>query len=527
MAAELRDEKLDFWIKNHLNVLLTGPAGVGKTARVIQAFERNKLKWKYFSAATMDPWVDFIGIPRVVENGNSRHLELILPKDFQEDSIEAIFMDEFNRSHKKVRNAVMELIQFKSVNGRPFRNLKVVWAAINPEDGDEAYQVEPLDKAQKDRFQVQVEVPNKPCRLWFAKKFGERLAKAGIDWWEGLPEEMKKQVTPRRLEYALTIYSIKGGDVKDVLPHGCGVSKLLSTITAGPAIDRLKEFFDNKDAEAARKYLLVENNYASALKYLCNPQELRLSSVEPWLTFFLPVIAPEKLTALISENETACDHVLSNADKFPAYRKVMSDVLNAGTQKSLVRKIKKVLGSNKTLSQQFGNLQNINAEKPYFAKGSKVNWDAALLGFMSQPMDKTPQRMKIYGEIASQIPEKLTSQQCVDTLELMSLLVGRCWAQTLRDDMKHIMGIVNHCVDQLHKATGQSWAEILNVHGGKFEKLLRKIQEAKLQDKLYCPVKPSSTGSATSIDPAVKAYHYPNDPTQPPTVAVLEGGKNA
>ena len=43
-------------------------------------------------------------------------------------------MDEFSRAHKKVRNAVMELIQFKSINGRKFKNLKIVWAAINPDD---------------------------------------------------------------------------------------------------------------------------------------------------------------------------------------------------------------------------------------------------------------------------------------------------------------------------------------------------------------------------------------------------------
>lgn len=30
----------------------------------------------------------------------------------------------------------MELIQFKSINGKKFNNLKVIWAAINPDDGD-------------------------------------------------------------------------------------------------------------------------------------------------------------------------------------------------------------------------------------------------------------------------------------------------------------------------------------------------------------------------------------------------------
>ena len=35
---ELRNEKLDFWVRNGLNVLFIGASGVGKTARVKQTF---------------------------------------------------------------------------------------------------------------------------------------------------------------------------------------------------------------------------------------------------------------------------------------------------------------------------------------------------------------------------------------------------------------------------------------------------------------------------------------------------------
>ena len=147
---ELQDEKLDFWLQSNLNVLLIGAAGVGKTARVKQTFKRNKIRFKYFSAATMDPFVDFVGVPKVCKDDQGEYLEYILPKDIRDGLIEAIFLDEFNRSHKKVRNAVMELIQFKTINGRPFPRLRVVWAAINPEESEEEYQVEPLDKAQKE-----------------------------------------------------------------------------------------------------------------------------------------------------------------------------------------------------------------------------------------------------------------------------------------------------------------------------------------------------------------------------------------
>ena len=79
---KITNNKLDFWLKKNKNVLLIGNHGVGKTSIVMDGFERN-----------------------------------------------GIFMDEYNRTNPKVRNALMELIQFKSINGRKFPNLKVVWAA--------------------------------------------------------------------------------------------------------------------------------------------------------------------------------------------------------------------------------------------------------------------------------------------------------------------------------------------------------------------------------------------------------------
>jgi len=480
--AEIRDEKLDWWLQNNLNVLFIGHAGVGKTARVKAAFERNGLKWKYFSAATMDPWCDFIGIPKVVTmpDGTS-HLDYILPKEFQNDEVEAIFMDEFNRSHRKVRNAVMELIQFRSINGRPFKKLRVVWAAINP-DEDEDYQVEPLDKAQKDRFHVWVQAAYKPNREWFYKNFPERLARAGLDWWEGLPPEVKKEVTPRRLEYALRVHQMKGGDMKDVLPNGSNVQKLLTSINNGPPLERLKEFFDTKDKEEAKKYLAVENNYAGSERHLVSPTDNGM-----WMGFFLPLLSAEKLSKLVSENASAAEYVLACAEEEPIFRRVMSDIVEANQNKTLIRRIKKVLGDNKTAAGQFGLLKNNHPDQPFFKKDSQVNWSAELMKYSTMPQEKTPQRMKIYEALLEVIPPDLTVQQAVDTLELLNGIVGRAWPQTIQGDMQNVMGVINHCIGQVHKHTGFSWQEILNLHGTKFEKMLKKLQEARLEDRLLTP----------------------------------------
>lgn len=486
---ELRDEKLDWWLKNCLNVLFIGHAGVGKTARVKQAFERNNLRYKYFSAATMDPFVDFVGVPRVVKDDKGiEYLDYVLPKDMRDGKIEAIFMDELNRSHKKVRNAVMELIQFRTINGRPFPNLKVIWAAINPEDEDE-YQVEPLDKAQKGRFEVHVNVPYAPDRAWFAKQYGEHLAKAALDWWHGLPDPQKKEVDPRRLDYALKVYKLPGGDMRDILPQGCNVAKLITTINTGPAIDRLVDFFNNKNQEDAKKYLAIENNYAAALQYLVKtPGGVMNVNDSAWFSFFLPLLPNEKLASLIAAENAICNHMLAEVDRFAIYRRVMQDILAADTNKQLCRRIKRILGDNKTLAQQYGYLDNKHPAPPFFNKDAAAqNWSSTITSLMGKPMDKTPQRVKVYTEMVSLLPPILSAQEAVETLELLNMSAGRCWPRNL-PDMRNLTGVWNHCIEQLHKGTGLSWLEILNLHGEKFSKLLEKMVEAKYDSQLYCPL---------------------------------------
>jgi hypothetical protein len=274
-------------------VLFIGKHGVGKTSIIKAAFERAGLNWKYFSASTMDPWVDLVGVPRekVDENGNT-YLDLLRPKEFQDDTIEAIFFDEFNRSHKKIRNAVMELIQFKSINGKKFNRLHVVWAAINPaDDEDEAYDTEPLDPAQEDRFHIKVDIPYTPDVKYFTDKFGRMSAKASVEWWKGLPKPTQNQISPRRLDYALDIYS-KGGDLNYVLPHGSNVGKLIQGLANGPMQDKLQELLSAGDKSKAEMFIKVENNYSSAIDFILKNKD--------FINFFLPLLEEEKLASLLA-----------------------------------------------------------------------------------------------------------------------------------------------------------------------------------------------------------------------------------
>ena len=197
---------LDFALKNNLNVLFSGEHGVGKSSIIIETLKRHGLKYRYFSASTMDPYVDFVGIPMQVENEQGDEVIRCIRPEHISDDVEVFVFDEFNRSHSKIRNAVMELIQSKSINGRKFPNLKVVWAAINPSDHENSYDVEDLDPAQADRFHMHIHLPYEADESYFKRVHGA-TGEAATQWWKLLSVEDKKVISPRRLEYGVSAYS--------------------------------------------------------------------------------------------------------------------------------------------------------------------------------------------------------------------------------------------------------------------------------------------------------------------------------
>lgn len=270
--------KLKQYLELDLNVLLSGHGGVGKTAIITEVFsslmttaERAKIgdirnifdgnRFKYFSGPTMDPWVDFVGVPRAVEDKKRGGyvLELVRPEFVKADEVEAIFIDELNRASPKVMNAVMELIQFKSINGHKLKNLKVIWAAINPEDNDGEYDVVRLDRALKDRFHVQIDVPYKLDESYIKRAFPE-FGDALITWWNDLPHVVQHKVSPRRVEYIGNAIN-NNLHLADFLPTEANVSKLRAALRSLPFAEQL----DAISTEAAAKAFLKNINNATKL----------------------------------------------------------------------------------------------------------------------------------------------------------------------------------------------------------------------------------------------------------------------
>lgn len=206
--------KLCNYAENDLNVLLIGTHGIGKTTLVKQLAEKFNYKMKYYSSSTLDPWADLVGVP--VPNNSTKSLEFYRPADLED--AEFVFFDELNRAHPRVLNAVLEIIQFKSINGKKLKNLRMVWAAINPPGGE--YNVEDLDPALTDRFHIFVRMKAEINMEYMKGIMADDTAKVLNDWWNNdCDDKQRACITPRRIEYLGRLIE-NGIQWRDALPVG-------------------------------------------------------------------------------------------------------------------------------------------------------------------------------------------------------------------------------------------------------------------------------------------------------------------
>lgn len=313
LNIETITKDLKDFAKHNKNVLLSGDSGVGKTEIIKSIFNElyGENNWKYFNGPTMNVYTEFVGIPnKIIDNDTGvSYLENVMPKDFALDQVSAIFIDEINRANKKVRNAVFEIMLNKSINGKPFKNLKVVWAAIN--EGDE-YDVERLDKALLDRFDAKAIIPFEPNYKYFKMKY-DKLADISINWWSNLDDVQKKHISPRRLDKLLDAYNKKLRLIYMVpkIIHK-EVRQLTAQLKASSPFDEARNIYKKNEKKKA-KDIINKNNFSKELFW--NVSNFNILSEEfglrKWMNFWIPLVEGDNLIQMITKNKTILSYVLS------------------------------------------------------------------------------------------------------------------------------------------------------------------------------------------------------------------------
>jgi hypothetical protein len=245
-----------------LNVLLEGPHGIGKTALMIRVAKELGLALKYYSASTLDPFTDLVGLPVPHINSQGKHIIMFhRPDDINQ--AELIFFDELNRAQPKVLNAVYEMIQFRSINGEPLTKLRAVFAACNP--ASEEYNVTELDPALLDRFHIHMTFAPGPNRDWYIQRFGPGIGAALYDWWASdLKKEQQKLVSPRKLEH-IGILLEQDLDPKQVLNllHSLPFGQLKARLQDRGGVLDIKDFVADPKGFAAK----VEHDMNVAIRF--------------------------------------------------------------------------------------------------------------------------------------------------------------------------------------------------------------------------------------------------------------------
>lgn len=187
-------------VKNNMNVLLVGRHGTGKTETVREMCKREGLRVVSFSCSTLDPFTDLVGVPVPVATGVDGKMVLQMIRPDEIDSADVLFFDELNRARPEVQDAVLEIINNRTINGEPLPNLKACWGAINPPDDSLGYNVEALDPALLDRFDAVIPFHPRPSVIYMAQNMRNEVAEALVQWWtENIKNKEDVYVSPRRL----------------------------------------------------------------------------------------------------------------------------------------------------------------------------------------------------------------------------------------------------------------------------------------------------------------------------------------
>ena len=281
-----------------------------------------------------------------------------------------------------------------------------------------------------------------------------------------MPQEIKNQVSPRRLDYALEEFS-NDGDIRDILPKSANISKLIECLHEGPITDRIKDMQEEGDLEKAKTFISVENNYASGIKHIVGDMSR--------MQFWLPLISEEKLIAIFADKElnkkdVVLDCVIDNMSVEKKFSDAI-DVISSGNERQFRTGLRnKVI---EKVSSRWG--KSGTPTKAFFRKQKAATtdeFDKIVTGHMKQiqhPQANTISRRSLYNDIYYAIPEAVHEDTAVELLKFLEQMAKRTQFAGFQQ-LPNVIGILNHAI----ACSGLSWKLI--VQGSLISEVLRKLQ---------------------------------------------------
>lgn len=166
---------------------LIGHHGLGKSSVVYQWAKENGYKVSERRLGQMADAGDLIGLQEFIRDSknNATHTKHVLPDWFPREENTIVFLDEVNRSHKDLLQAVFELVYDKSLAGVKLpKNCHVV-AASNPATDDYSV-LDFSDSAFQDRFVHIMFTPTKD--EWLSYGRAQKFAPSVVDFIAEFPQ---------------------------------------------------------------------------------------------------------------------------------------------------------------------------------------------------------------------------------------------------------------------------------------------------------------------------------------------------
>ena len=187
------------------NVYLEGAPGIGKTSRVKALLAQHDIDVAYFSVPAMSP--EDMAVPFPNEDGT--FLEMLIVGKLARPGRKIVVLDEARRGDRRIQNALMELIQERTVGGMPVPGLIGTIALNNPPFiGGMRLSVGRVDLAQAARYRLSIQLDATDTKFddYLVGKYGDQISPF-IEWWkEDLDDDGRALISARCIERMLFLH---------------------------------------------------------------------------------------------------------------------------------------------------------------------------------------------------------------------------------------------------------------------------------------------------------------------------------